>query len=249
LTSTDVLTVEHAIVDRITQRAEAKGITIVEGAAGAGKTTRLAATRKAFEDAGRRMLLVTPTRKAAQVAAPEVGAAAHSVAWLLHQHGFRWNDDGRWSRVHSAPLPSARLRRGDLLVVDEAGMLDQDTGRALLRLADEVGATVMLVGDRHQLPAVGRGGVLDLAIRYAPDRVTQLEATGSPPPQRPRHRRRQPGDLDRPCLRRRQPHRARQRGQASPAAELCACSRRARLRHHRVRCTRLDRTDLSRPHW
>lgn len=32
-----------------------------------------------------------------------------------------------------------------------------------------------LIGDRHQLPAVGRGGVLDLAIRYAPDRVTQLD--------------------------------------------------------------------------
>ncbi|UUZ60317.1 AAA family ATPase [Nocardioides sp. B-3] len=31
------------------------------------------------------------------------------------------------------------------------------------------------VGDRHQLPAVGRGGVPDLAIRYAPDRVSELE--------------------------------------------------------------------------
>lgn len=54
-------------------------------------------------------------------------------------------------------------------------MLDQDTARALLQLADESSIKVMLVGDRHQLPAVGRGGVLDLAIRYAPDRVTQLD--------------------------------------------------------------------------
>ena len=54
-------------------------------------------------------------------------------------------------------------------------MVDQDTARALLRLADETQAVVMLVGDRHQLPAVGRGGVLDLAIRYAPDRVQQLD--------------------------------------------------------------------------
>ena len=50
-------------------------------------------------------------------------------------------------------------------------MLDQDTARALLALADETGARVMLVGDRHQLPAVGRGGVLDLAVRYAPDEL------------------------------------------------------------------------------
>jgi ATP-dependent exoDNAse (exonuclease V) alpha subunit len=54
-------------------------------------------------------------------------------------------------------------------------MVDQDTARALLALADETKAVVMLVGDRHQLPAVGRGGVLDLAIRYAPDRVQQLD--------------------------------------------------------------------------
>lgn len=174
-TSTAVLAVEHEIVDRISERAEAKSITIVEGAAGAGKTTRLAATRKAFEEAGHRMLVVTPTRKAAQVAASEIGSAAHSVAWLLHQHGFRWDDDGRWTGVHSTPLPSARLKRGDLLVVDEAGMLDQDTARALLMLADQTSARVMLVGDHHQLPAVGRGGVLDLAIRYAPDRVVELD--------------------------------------------------------------------------
>ena len=46
-------------------------------------------------------------------------------------------------------------------------MLDQDTARALLTVADEMGARVALVGDRHQLPAVGRGGVLDLAARWA----------------------------------------------------------------------------------
>ena len=46
-------------------------------------------------------------------------------------------------------------------------MLDQDTARALFRIADQAGARVALVGDRHQLPAVGRGGVLDLAARWA----------------------------------------------------------------------------------
>ena len=71
-------------------------------------------------------------------------------------------------RSRSTPAPEAVLRPGDLLLVDEAGMLDQDTARALLTLADETGARVALVGDRHQLPAVGRGGVLDLAARWVP---------------------------------------------------------------------------------
>ena len=89
-------------------------------------------TRERAIAAGRRMVVVTPTRKAAQVAAGAIGASSYSAAWLLHQHGFRWDEDGRWSRVDSVPDVSARLRRGDLLVVDEAGMLDQDTARALL---------------------------------------------------------------------------------------------------------------------
>ena len=46
-------------------------------------------------------------------------------------------------------------------------MLDQDTALALLTIADEAGATLALVGDRAQLPAVGRGGVLDLAAQLA----------------------------------------------------------------------------------
>ena len=46
-------------------------------------------------------------------------------------------------------------------------MLDQDTARALLTIADEHAARLALTGDRHQLPAVGRGGVLDLAHRWA----------------------------------------------------------------------------------
>lgn len=65
----------------------------------------------------------------------------------------------------TGPPPDAVLRRGDQIVVDEAGMLDQDTALALFTVAAEAGATVALVGDRAQLAAVGRGGVLDMAAQ------------------------------------------------------------------------------------
>jgi exodeoxyribonuclease V alpha subunit len=143
-------------------------LVVVEGAAGAGKTTALRSAHTVLAQQGRRLLVVTPTLKAAQVAAAETGADGHSAAWLIHQHGWRWDDDGHWARRPDAtPDLVARLRPGDLLLVDEAGMLDQDTARALLTLADEAGARVALVGDRHQLPAVGRGGVLDHALAWA----------------------------------------------------------------------------------
>jgi exodeoxyribonuclease V alpha subunit len=74
-------------------------LVVIEGAAGAGKTTLLAATRDLLEVQGRRLTVVTPTLKAAKVAAAEVGTAAGSAAWLAFQHGWRWTDEGIWSRL------------------------------------------------------------------------------------------------------------------------------------------------------
>jgi exodeoxyribonuclease V alpha subunit len=142
------------------------GLLVIEGAAGTGKTTTLAAARDVLDGADRRLVVVTPTLKAAQAARQQVGADAFSAAWLIHQHGYRWDEDGHWTRVDPAPDARARLLPGDVLLVDEAGMLDQDTARALFAIADRAHATVALLGDRHQLPAVGRGGVLDLAARW-----------------------------------------------------------------------------------
>jgi hypothetical protein len=149
---------------------------VVEGAAGAGKTTALRTTQAVLARHGHRLVVVTPTLKAAGVAAGKTGADSHSAAWLIHQHGWRWDDDGHWSRQDSTPDPAALLRPGDVLLMDEAGMLDQDTAHALLTIADEARARVAFVGDRHQLPAVGRGGVLDHAITWAhPTAVVSLD--------------------------------------------------------------------------
>jgi hypothetical protein len=176
-------------------------LVVIEGAAGAGKTTTLAATGNLLDQQRRRLVVVTPTLKAAQVAAAEVGAVAGSAARLAFEYGWRWNADGAWTRLavgetdpvtgHSyrGPTEGVRLRAGDLLVVDEAGMLDQDTARALLTIADACRVHVALLGDRHQLPAIGRGGVLDLAAaQVAPaghltlagvHRFTRTDATGA----------------------------------------------------------------------
>ena len=150
----------------------------VEGAAGAGKTTLLAAAREQLTRQGQQLLIVTPTVKAAQVAGSEVGTVTSSAAWLAYRHGWRWDEPGRWARlrggetdpvtgrVHITPAGNDLPPSGSLLVVDEAGMLDQDTAVALLTLADEHGWRLALLGDRHQLPAVGRGGVLEHAARW-----------------------------------------------------------------------------------
>jgi exodeoxyribonuclease V alpha subunit len=199
LTSPEVLAVEDELTTRLTRRAHAPvahadvvsegldptqrrvlaalagqaRLLVVEGAAGTGKTSTLAAAPAELAAQGARLVVVTPTRKAAQVAAQQIGTSAFSAAWLAHRYGFRWDEDGRWSRIEQTPDIDAQLWPGDVLLIDEAGMLDQDTARALLTIADETGARITFMGDRHQLPAVGRGGVLDLAARWAPPDACQ----------------------------------------------------------------------------
>ena len=74
-------------------------------------------------------MVVTPTLKAAQVAEQQVGADAFSAAWLIHQHGYRWDRTATGPATAGQPVAAARLLPGDVLLVDEAGMLDQDTAR------------------------------------------------------------------------------------------------------------------------
>jgi hypothetical protein len=170
-------------------------LVVVEGAAGSGKTSMLGVALAAMQvpprdarnpgtdgypdgrDRAGVARVLAPTRRAAQVAEQELGVPATSVAALVHAHGWRWNNDGVWTRLnigetdpstgraYAGPPAWARLAPGERVIVDEAGMLGQDAATALFAVVAEAGATVALVGDRAQLPAVGRGGVLDMAAQ------------------------------------------------------------------------------------
>ena len=157
-------------------------LVFVEGAAGAGKTSMLAAAHEVAEAQGRHLRVVAPTKKAVSIAAQEIGANSNTAAGLAFAYGFRWDDDGVWTRLvigktdtdgftYRGPRPADQLHQGDVLVIDEAGMLDQETARALLHIADEAGANLAYIGDRRQLPAVGIGGVLDLVSTWTPQYI------------------------------------------------------------------------------
>jgi hypothetical protein len=100
-------------------------LVVIEGAAGAGKTTTLATTRDTLVQHGRRIVVVTPTRKAAHAASVEIGTQTGSAAGLAWQHGWGWDEHGRWTRQPAdraasdaggdhAPLAPSRHRPGQL---------------------------------------------------------------------------------------------------------------------------------------
>jgi len=162
-------------------------LVVVEGAAGAGKTTMLKTAAELAESQGRRFVVVAPTLRAAQEVGAALGTAASSAHKLAHEHGFRRDAYGRWTRLSVGDLdpstwmpyrgPSEGFRVDALtrIIVDEASMIDQDIAHALVQIANENGAALALVGDRAQLPAVGRGGVLDMAVDAHP---TPLDLAG-----------------------------------------------------------------------
>jgi hypothetical protein len=64
------------------------------------------------------------------------------------------------------------LSAASVIVVDEAALMTVDQANALIDLAAESGAALRLVGDPRQLGAVGRGGVMETASRWAQNTVT-----------------------------------------------------------------------------
>lgn len=153
----------------------------VTGPAGTGKTTMLVTAKRALERQGRAMLVVAPTKKAASVAAHEIGAEASSVHALLMDYGWRWRIDRagveQWSqlspgeaddtgRIYAGPR-RFRLQRADRIVVDEAGMVDLQVANALAVVAAQTGASVAMVGDHLQARPVGHSGAMAIMARCA----------------------------------------------------------------------------------
>nr|WP_249291230.1 AAA family ATPase [Leucobacter manosquensis] len=146
-------------------------LVVVQGAAGAGKTTMLEAAQEALARQGRRMVAVSPTKRGALEAGDVLGVDGESVHALLYRAGAHVDmSTGRWvlPKVWREQPEHLRMDERTVLVVDEAGMLDQDTAAALHAYIDSqhVGSLV-LTGDAAQLSAVGRGGYLNRAAQLA----------------------------------------------------------------------------------
>jgi exodeoxyribonuclease V alpha subunit len=152
----------------------------ITGPAGTGKTTVLMITERALRHQGRRMVVVAPTRKAATIAAREIGAASTSLHSLLADYGWRWQQDHtgqeRWTRLRPGEIDAVtgrsylqptihRLQPGDRIVVDEAGMVDLHAATALAEIATETGAGIAMVGDHLQATPVGHSGAMATMVR------------------------------------------------------------------------------------
>lgn len=122
---------------------------VITGGPGTGKTTILRCIIQILEKKGRRIHLASPTGRAAKRMTEATGREAMTIHRLLE-----WSPaSAGFQRNAQRPLET------DLVIVDEASMMDIALMNSLLR-AVPLMATLILVGDADQLPSVGPGTVL-----------------------------------------------------------------------------------------
>jgi Ti-type conjugative transfer relaxase TraA len=136
---------------------DGKGLGIVIGYAGTGKSAMLGVAREAWEGAGYSVRGLALSGIAAENLESGSGIASRTIASLEHQ----------WAQGRDL------LTAHDVLVIDEAGMIGSRQMERVISEAEKRGSKVVLVGDPEQLQAIEAGA----AFRSITERHGGIEIT------------------------------------------------------------------------
>ena len=143
------ITLAEKQIEAIKSALENK-VLVITGGPGTGKTTIINAILKILSKLNIKILLTSPTGRAAKRMSETTGYEAKTIHRLL-EYNFK---KGGFTKNNENPLEC------DLLIIDEASMIDTILMHHLLKAIPKT-ATFILVGDVNQLPSVGAGNVLN----------------------------------------------------------------------------------------
>jgi hypothetical protein len=155
-------TLDKVLADRPTLREEQKaavrhalnrdGVAVVEGAAGSGKSYAMASVTAAARDAGAEVWTIAPSWKAVDVIRTDTETAEEMARAVT----------GFLNRVRSNEI---KLGRDTVIVTDEAGMIGVKDMAALVEVAGQAGAKLILVGDTKQLTPIVAGAPMRALVK------------------------------------------------------------------------------------
>lgn len=123
-------------------------LSVITGMPGTGKTTLIRTLIDVLREAGVRCVLAAPTGKAASRIASQTGQSASTIHRLLGISAA-----GTSTRNKDNPLDAG------CIVIDEFSMVNLLLMRSILEAVPPK-SVLILVGDDHQLPAIGPGAIL-----------------------------------------------------------------------------------------
>ena len=140
---------QRAAIDHLT--VQSGRIRILEGHAGAGKSTALVPVRYALEASGYEVVGASLQGKKAAGFERDTGIRSRTLASLLRELRGYERGDGTQAG------PARILTEKTVVVVDEAAMNDTCLTTFLIRETEKAGAKLLLVGDERQVPPVAAG--------------------------------------------------------------------------------------------
>lgn len=149
------------------KKALEKGILILTGGPGTGKTTTLNAIINILEKKGKKVFLAAPTGRAAKRMSELTKKEAKTIHRMLE---VEWDTEDKATFRRN----EKNLLKCDALVLDELSMIDVTLFASVLK-ALPLGARLIMVGDSDQLPSVGAGNVLADLIKSEVLPVVELK--------------------------------------------------------------------------
>ncbi|GAA0357480.1 MobF family relaxase [Streptomyces turgidiscabies] len=140
---------------------DSRKVSVIEGPAGAGKSYTTGVIAKAWEEhTGGRVIGLGPSAVAAEVLGEEgIEIRTNTTRFLdYYSQGLGRRED----------VETFRLRAGDLVVLDEAGMASTDHITRISDMCDAVGAKLVPIGDQQQLQSPEAGGLLRTMVEEGP---------------------------------------------------------------------------------
>lgn len=131
------------------------GFLVLTGGPGTGKTTTLKGIIDLYKKCKLKIALAAPTGRAAKRMAEVIGLEAKTIHRLLEYD----SQTGKFVHNKSNPI------KANLLVIDEVSMINTFLMASLLYAVDSE-TTVVFVGDKDQLPAIGPGNILHDILEY-----------------------------------------------------------------------------------